>query len=460
VASGSLRTSASTHPRRTGEPDTEPSPGAPGSHQRWIVRRLHATSIPPGPRSRTRPASPGRRPPAGPAAARPAQRRAPPVPGELALAAAWSWRILTVGLVAYFVVDLLARLPLVTVPLFLALLLAALLRGPALFLRRFMPQAIAALVVVLGAVVLVVLVVWFVTVRLQAGAGPTITQTEHILTQLRNRLSALPGIGGTSGDLVRRLDAWAQSHSSTLVSGAVSVGRATVDFLTALVLTIFLTLFFLIDGEREWSWLVRLAPRRAQPATNGAGHRAFAVLSGWITGTALIAVIHGVVMGLAMWLLSTPLIAVLIVLIVIGSFIPILGAVVFGGLSVLVTLVTVGLWPGITLLAVLVVSSLLEGHVYQPLIVGRSVRLHPVAILLALSTGALLGGIPGAVVAIPVSGAGHAAIKYLTGIEDIHGRPVRREDRMAPQRPPTVAWPGRPTSQTDTDGAVRARRGP
>jgi putative heme transporter len=371
-------------------------------------------------------------------AATPPDRRAPAVPAVLALAAAWSWRILAVGVAIYFVVIFLAGLPLVTVPLFLALLLTALLRRPALLLRRILPRWIAALAVVLGALLIVGLVCWFVAVRLQGEADPTIAQAQHVLAQLGDRLSDLPGIGGASSGVVNAFDAWAQSHSATLVNGAVTVGRATFDVLTGLVLTLFLTLFFLIDGERVWSWVVRLSPRRAQPAANGAGHRAFSVLAGWITGTAIIAVIHGVVMGLTMSLLGTPLVPVLAVLIIIGSFIPVIGAVLFGGLAVLVTLVTVGLWPAVTLLAVLVVSGLLEGHVYQPLIVGRSVRLHPVAILLALAAGALLGGIAGAIVAIPVVGAVHAAVKYLTGIEDIHGNPVSDEDRMAPEPPPQV----------------------
>jgi predicted PurR-regulated permease PerM len=364
--------------------------------------------------------------------------RAPAVPAALALAAALSWRILAIGVVLYVVVLFLASLPLVTVPLFLALLLTALLRRPMLVLSRILPRWIAALAVVLGAFLIVSLVVWFLAVRTQGEAAPTIAQAQHVLGQLRDRLSGLPGIGGTSSGLVDSLNGWAQSHSSTLVNGAVTVGRATLDILTGLVLTLFLTLFFLIDGERQWSWVVRLLPRRAQPAANGASRRAFGVLSGWITGTAIIALIHGLVIGLTMWLLGTPLVEVLAVLIVIGSFIPILGAILLGGLSVLVTLVTVGLLPAGILLAVLVVSSLLEGHVYQPLIIGRSVRLHPVAILLALSGGALLGGIAGAIVAIPVVGAGHAAVKYLTGIEDIHGNPVRDEDRMAPEPPPDV----------------------
>jgi predicted PurR-regulated permease PerM len=383
-------------------------------------------------------------------AATPRDPWAPAVPAVLALAGAWSWRILAVGLAVYFVVTFLASLPLVTLPVFLALLLTALLRRPALFLRQFLPRWVAALAAVLGAVLIVGLVGWFVAVRLESETDATINQAQQVLSQLRERLSGLPAIGGSSSSLVDLLNSWAQSHSSTLVSGAVTVGRTTLDVLTGLVLTLFLTLFFLIDGEREWSWVVRLLPRRARPAANGAGRRAFGVLSGWITGTAIIAAIHGLVIGLTMWLLGTPLVEVLAVLIVIGSFIPLVGAIVFGGLAVLVTLLTVGPVAAVILLAVLIISSLLEAHVYQPLIIGRSVRLHPVAILLALSAGALMGGIAGAIVAIPVLGAGHAAVKYLTGIEDIHGDPVGDEDRMAPEPPPDVlvrrAAPHRPAT--------------
>jgi predicted PurR-regulated permease PerM len=163
------------------------------------------------------------------------------------------------------------------------------------------------------------------------------------------------------------------------------------------------------------------------------------VLSGWITGTAIIALIHGVVIGLTLWLLGTPLAVVLAVLVFIGSFIPIIGAFVFGGFAVLVTLVTQGLVAAAILLGVLIVENLLEGHVYQPLIMGRTVRLHPVAILLGLAVGGLLAGIMGAIVAIPLIGALHAAVKYLTGIEDIDGNSLRDEDRMEPEPPPVVA---------------------
>jgi predicted PurR-regulated permease PerM len=378
--------------------------------------------------------------PAGTASARP---RAP-VPPALARAAAWSWRLLVVGATLWFAVSWISRLTVVWVPVVLSLLLAALLKRPALWLRGFLPRWLAALLVLVGALLVVAAVGYLISLRVAGQSQQLVGQAQDVLSRLETRVSSLPAIGAGSGSVVQKISAYVQAHSSAFVSGAFTAGTYAVEFLTGLVLTFFLTLFWLLDGDRIWAWLVRLLPRRAQPAANGAGHRAFRVLSGWITGTAIIAVIHGVVIGVTLWLLGTPLVFVLAVLVVIGSFIPIIGAFVFGGFAVLVTLVTQGLVAAIILLAVLLAENLLEGHVYQPLIMGRTVRLHPVAILLGLAVGGLLAGVMGAIVAIPLLGAVHAAVKYLTGVEDIDGNSLRDEDRMQPEPPPVVARGGRP----------------
>jgi predicted PurR-regulated permease PerM len=361
------------------------------------------------------------------------------VPPALALAAAWSWRLLVVGAAVWFAVTFVAHLAVVWVPIVLSLLLAALLKRPTLWLRRRLPRSAAGLLVVVGALLVIAGVGYLISMRVAGQSQQLVTQAQDVLARLQNRIGSLPGIGAGGGSVVSKLSSYVQSHSGTILSGAFTAGTYAVEFVTGLVLTFFLTLFLLIDGDRMWAWLVRLLPRRAQPGTNGAGYAAFRVLSGWITGTAIIALIHGVVIGVTLWLLGTPLVVVLAFLVFIGSFIPIVGAFVFGGFAVLVTLVTQGLPAGVILLAVLVVENLLEGHVYQPLIMGRTVRLHPVAILLGLAVGGLLAGIMGAIIAIPLIGALHAAVKYLAGIEDIDGNPLRDEDRMEPEPPPVVA---------------------
>jgi predicted PurR-regulated permease PerM len=368
---------------------------------------------------------------------------APRVPGALVTAAAWAWRLLVVGAVVWLVVRFLAGLTLVTVPIVLGLLLAALLQRPVLVLRRYLPRWLAALTVLVLALGLLAGVGYLVAWRVQGQTARLVDQAAGILGDLRARVADLPGIGAGSSSLVDRATQWLQAHESTVLTGALTVGTVAVEVVTGFVLTLFLTLFLLLDGDRIWAWCVRLRPRRVRPAANGAGHRAWRVLSGWIGGTALIALIHAVVIGTALWLLGVPLVLALAVLVFIGSFVPIVGAVVFGGFACLVTFVTVGLGKALVLLGVLLVEDLLEGHVYQPLIMGRTVRLHPVTVLLALAIGGELDGIVGAIIAIPLAAAVHAAVKYLTGIEDIDGGPLRDEDRMAPEPPPVaVRRPG------------------
>lgn len=363
------------------------------------------------------------------------------VPRSLAIAAAWSWRLLAVGAVVWFVVTFVSGLRVIWVPIVLSLLLAALLKRPTLRLRRHLPRSVAAILVLVAALLVLAGVGYLISVRVRGQSQQLYDQAQSVLAELRDRVSSIPGIGAGSGDVVDKISSYLRAHSSTIASGAFTVGQYAAEFITGLVLTFFLTLFFLMDGDRMWAWLIRLLPRRAQPATNGAGHAAFRVLSGWIAGTAIIALIHGLVIGVAMWLLGTPLVLVLAFLVFVGSFIPIVGAFVFGGFSVLVTLITQGLVPALILLGVLIAENLLEGHVYQPLIMGHTVRLHPVAILLGIAVGGLLAGIMGAIIAIPLIGALHAAIKYLTGVEDVEGNPLRAEDRMAPLPPPRVAFP-------------------
>jgi predicted PurR-regulated permease PerM len=383
------------------------------------------------------------------------------VPDVLVVAASWAWRLLLVGVVGWVVVRFLAGLTLVTVPVMLSLLFAALLQRPTLALRRHLPRWVAALLAELAALAVLAGVGYLVAVRVQGQAARLLDRASAVLGQIRSFVAGVPGIGSGSTSLVDRLTSWLQSHGGELVGGALTAGTVLLEVVAGAVLTLFLTLFLLVDGDRIWSWLVRLLPRRLGPAANGAGHRAWRVLSGWVGGTALIGLIHGVVVGVTLWLLGVPLAFALALLVFVGSFIPIVGAFVFGGFACLVTLVTVGLGKAVVLLVVLVVEDLLEGHVYQPLIMGRTVRLHPVAVLLALAVGAELDGIVGAIIAIPLAAAVHAAVKYLTGLEDVDGRPLTDEDRMAPQPPPVSlrAAPPSRAGRPHPGAAARARTG-
>lgn len=364
------------------------------------------------------------------------------VPPGLAGAAAWCWRILVVAAAFYLLARLLNFLGLAFLPVAAALLLAALLHPLVGFLRHHgWPRPLATWGTLVVAFLLLGGIVYFVVQQVTGSIGTLVDQVDDITTRLRALLDRIPGTTGFQlADLQDRLVDALRNNTSMVASQVLQVGTLLAEVLTGAILTFFLTFFFLDEGDRLYSWVVRLFPRSAQPSIRGAGVRAWHVLSGWIVGTAIIAVFHGVVIGLVLWFLGVPLAVPLGVLVFLGSFIPIVGAVVFGGLAVLVTLLSQGLFAGIVVLVVLVVENQIEAHLLQPFIVGRAVRIHPVAIVLALTVGGVVSGVFGAILAIPVVAAAHGAVKFLTGVEDVEGRPRRgNQGRMDPSPPPDYA---------------------
>lgn len=367
----------------------------------------------------------------------------PALPIRLVGAAGVAWRLLVISGALLALVLVLNRLTIVVLPVFLALFLTALGHVPHRFLRRHRwPRAAATWFVLLGGVAILGGIGYFVASNVASNYAQLVAQVSQIGHQARDLLHRLPGSpSGTNIDaLTNKLVGWLQDHRAAVAGGVITAGRMAAEIVTGLIIAVFLTYFFLADGSRLWTWCVRLLPGNIQGSANGAGHRAWRVLSAWILGTAVIAVFHGVVVGAVLWILGTPLVIPLAVLVFLGSFIPIVGAVLFGGLAVLVTLVAVGPISGLILVCVLLVENQIEAHLLQPFIVGRAVRLHPVAIVIALTGGGLLGGIFGAILAIPIVASAHAAVKYLTGVEDVRGRPRRLDDdRMRPEAPAEYA---------------------
>ncbi|MEO7058416.1 MAG: AI-2E family transporter [Lapillicoccus sp.] len=363
-------------------------------------------------------------------------------PRSLVIAAAWCWRILVVASTVLALLLLGARLYLPVLPFFFALLLAALLHPLLAQMRRLrLPRALATWATIVTALVVLGGVGWFVWTRATSNYAQLIQQVDSLSTQLSGYLSRVPGVDTLQlAQLQQRATSWLQQHTNTVISGALSFGTVIEKLLTGVLVTLFLTFYFLQEGDRIWNWVVRLFPQNVQPSIRGAGYRSWHVLSGWVVGTALIALFHGVVIGVSLVLLGVPLAVALGVLVFIGSFIPIIGSLLFGGLAVLVTLISEGVAPAVVVVVILLIDSQIEGHVLQPLVVGRAVQLHPVAVVLALTAGGLVGGIVGAIITIPIVASLHAAVKYLTGVEDLHGHPRRvNADRMAPEPPPLYA---------------------
>jgi predicted PurR-regulated permease PerM len=179
------------------------------------------------------------------------------------------------------------------------------------------------------------------------------------------------------------------------------------------VLVMFILFFFLRDGKRIWDWIVGLAPRRARSPIRGAAERAWWTLGGYVRATVLVAFVDAIGIGTGVAILRVPLALPLAALVFLGAFIPVVGATVTGAVAVLVALVTVGPVKALIALGIVIAVQQLEGHVLQPLIMGRAVALHPLAVILSIASGVVIAGIIGGLVAVPILAVLNTAIRYL-----------------------------------------------
>lgn len=337
------------------------------------------------------------------------------VPTVLRDGAAWSWRVLLVGLAVYVLVQLLMQVGLLVLALLGALFFTALLQPVVHLLGRLhLPRLLA----VFGAVLFLVLVLLGAGV-LAEQRGATVVpalvdQASSLVRQLGDVVRNTPLTDVVQVDKLQgEALSYLSDHRTDLLLDFLAGARLLVEVATATVLGLFFLLYFLYEGSGIWGWLVRLIPAARRQRVDYAGRRSWQRVGGFVRGTFLIAIFHGLFIGTALWLLDVPLFLPLAVLVFLGSFIPLIGALLFGGLAVIVTLLSQGIVPGLIFLAVLITDSQIEAHILQPFLVGRYVRLHPVAVALAISAGGLLAGVAGAIFAVPLLSAIDAVVRTL-----------------------------------------------
>jgi len=349
-----------------------------------------------------------------------------PVPPLLKDVADWAWRLLVLGVLLVYLLKFVDVLYLIVLP-FLASLFAVSLAYP---LVRFLTEHgasrwFATLITVALALAAVVGVGVFVVDRASDEYPALVDQTSVAVTHFRHFLTVdLHVKSSSTSSIGTTITNYLDKHSSSVASGALTGITTVADVLAGLVLWFFITMFLLYDGEHVWAWVVRLFPVRARSRVEGAGLVAWDRLAGFVRGTFIIAVIHAVVAGVSLTILGVPLVAPLTVLVFFGSFVPIIGSVLVGGLAVAITFVTQGAVSGVVLIAILVIDNQIEAHVLQPFLVGRYVRLHPLAVALSIAAGAVLQGIAGAVLAVPFVAVVYAVLHYLaTGTDPVATEP-------------------------------------
>jgi predicted PurR-regulated permease PerM len=338
------------------------------------------------------------------------------VPRWLQTAAAWSWRLLLLAIAAYIVARVAATLYVVVVPCAAAILLTALLQPLAGRLRRAGLGPLGATwCTLLLAIVALAAGVFLVTNRVQAEYPNLVAQFKHTTADIQSWLAGPPfhlrtgNLQRLSNNVVKYL-----SQHKSLVEGTVVTGsRIVVEILAGVVLCFFVSFFLIKDGNRIWGWLTgRLAAERKR-RTDLAGRAAWQSVVYYVRGTVAVAAIHATVMGITLTIMGAPLVAPLAFFMFLAAFVPLIGVLVAGGLAILVVLATKGWIAALILFGILVVMNQLEGHLLQPQVVGKMVRLHPLAVILVLAVGGVVAGIAGAVVAVPITAAVTSAARAL-----------------------------------------------
>lgn len=345
---------------------------------------------------------PARRPPA-PRRGRRAGADAPVSP-ILRTAAAYAWRLLVVGAVAYAVFAALGRFHEIALALFLGLVTAAMLRPAADLLARIVPRplAVALALVVSAVLVLGVLALvgesvaneWPSLVRefreglgrIQAWlSGPPLRLDAHVLTDLQSKT-------GT----------YLSSHRSTLLSTALSGAGRVVAVLTVAALGLFCSVFFIHSGDRQWDWFCEQLPPGARERVGRAGRAAWRTFTGYTHGIVLVAATNAILVGIALFALGVPLAVPLALLEFFAAFVPLIGSPVALGVAAVVALAAQGPLVAALVIALIVVIGQIEGHLLHPLVMSWAVRLHPMVVALSVVAGAIAAGIVGAVVAVPL----------------------------------------------------------
>ncbi|MFB2581571.1 AI-2E family transporter [Herbiconiux sp. P15] len=338
------------------------------------------------------------------------------VPAGMQIAGAWSWRILVVLGVLAALGFLIIQLRLLVIPLMVAVVLSALLVPFKNFLvRHHWPKGLAVAAAEVGTLVVVAGLIFLVVTQVTSGFDDLRSQTMNSYNDLKLLLAESPlQVSETEfNDYVAQAWAMLQQDGQALLSGAAAVGSSIGHVLAGVLLTLFSTLFILIDGERIWTWIVRLFPRKARSATDGAGRAGWATLQNFVKVQILVASIDAVGIGVGAAILGVPLAIPIAVLVFLGSFIPIIGAVLTGAVAVFIALVYNGWVIALIMLGIVLLVQQIEGHVLQPLVMGTAVKVHPLAVVLAVAGGSMVAGIAGAFFAVPLVATLNAMVKYV-----------------------------------------------
>jgi putative heme transporter len=350
--------------------------------------------------------------------------------------AAWAWRLLVIGTAVVALLWAVKKLELLVVPVALATLLAALLLPVVDFLdRRGAPRGGAVALVLLGGFAVVGGILAFVVTQFIEGAPALVEQVSTSIKGVSDWLTQGPlHVNQEQIESARKSAVEAlQNNQEKLTSGALSTASTLTEIVTGALLVLFTLIFVLHGGRNIYGFVTKVFPQDVRERVRDAGRAGFHSLIGFVRATFLVALVDAVGIGTGLAIMGIPLALPLASLVFLGAFIPLVGAVVAGFFAVIVALIAKGLIYALITLGLIIAVQQLEGHVLQPLVMGRAVSIHPLAVVLAIAGGGVLAGIVGALLAVPTVAFLNSAVRVLLARE-----PAAEEAALEAQSGPVV----------------------
>ncbi len=322
----------------------------------------------------------------------------------LRVAAAYSWRLIVVAAAVYLVFIGIARVQLVAIALFVSLVFSALLAPLVNLLNRWIPRWLAVLLSIVVAIVVVGGAFTWIGTQVAGQSSSLANQFSGGVDKIEQWLRTGP-FHVNSTDLqnaVNEAKAWLNAHKGQAVGEALGRAGVALEVVTGLALAIFCSVFFLHSGEKMYAWGLGQTPRDVRRRWDKAARAGWKTFAGYTRGIVLVAASNGILVAIALSILRVPLALPLALLVFFMTFIPLIGAPIALAFATVVALAARGPLIALIVLILIVVIGQIEGHVLQPLIMSRAVSLHPIVVAISVAAGAVLAGVVGAVVAVPI----------------------------------------------------------
>ena len=356
------------------------------------------------------------------------------VPFAMEVAGAWAWRIIMIAGAGWILWKGLGHVSLLVISLLVALLLAALLSPAVMLLRKKGVRAGgAAAIAEIGMILVLAGIISLTGQQILRGF---VSMADKAMQGYQQLIGWLKDLGYEFGadqlnQLLDQMESAATNNPSSVLHGVSQVGSTAAEVATGTLLTLFTLVFFLMEGERIWLFVTRLFPKDARAAVNGAGRAGWKSLGAYVRVQILVAAIDAIGIGIGAAILGVPLAIPLGVLVFLGSFVPVIGALISGAVAVLLALVALGPVQALIMLGIVLLVQQLESHILQPLIMGKAVSLHPLAVIFSVAGGSMIFGAVGALFAVPTLAVVNSVVRYLAN-RDWEKEAPREEEFLFP----------------------------